>query len=157
MGPDFLTLAEVLEIHRDQIERYGGDSGTRDRGLLESAVAMPAAGVRGQYLHGDLFEAGKGRDFRPGSDTDKDPPGTVLFARDFDSMRIEESGWALLIDHRHFLEHLHRLLLADKLEVLLDPLERLQDSRLRISSQFHLIEFIEQVPVFRHPQQRGDD
>ena len=24
-GPVFLTLAEVLEIHQDQLERYGGE------------------------------------------------------------------------------------------------------------------------------------
>jgi death-on-curing protein len=35
---DFLTLEEVVAIHADQIERYGGDPGLRDRGLLESAV-----------------------------------------------------------------------------------------------------------------------
>jgi len=34
MTPDFLSLAEVLEIHRDQIERYGGKTGIRDLGLL---------------------------------------------------------------------------------------------------------------------------
>jgi len=56
MTPDFLSLAEVLEIHRDQIERYGGKAGIRDLGLLQSALAMPAAGFGGRYLHGDLFE-----------------------------------------------------------------------------------------------------
>jgi len=56
MTPDFLSLAEVLEIHRDQIERYGGKTGIRDLGLLQSALAMPAAGFGGRYLHGDLFE-----------------------------------------------------------------------------------------------------
>ncbi len=56
MTPDFLSLAEVLEIHRDQIERYGGKRGIRDLGLLQSALAMPAAGFGGRYLHGDLFE-----------------------------------------------------------------------------------------------------
>ncbi len=39
--PVILTLAEVLEIHRDQVERYGGTHGIREIGLLESAVAMP--------------------------------------------------------------------------------------------------------------------
>lgn len=52
----FLGLSEVLEIHRDQIERYGGGSGIRDMGLLQSAVAMPAAAVGGCYLHEDVFE-----------------------------------------------------------------------------------------------------
>ena len=55
-APVFLTLGEVIEIHRDQIERYGGDPGLRDLGLLQSAMAMPAAGFGGRYLHTDLFE-----------------------------------------------------------------------------------------------------
>ena len=56
MNPIFLSLAEVLEIHRDQIERYGGDPGIRDLDLLQSALAIPAAGFGGQYLHNDLYE-----------------------------------------------------------------------------------------------------
>ena len=56
MAPVFLNLAEVLEIHRDQIERYGGQAGIRDLGLLQSALAMPAAGFGGRYLHEDLLE-----------------------------------------------------------------------------------------------------
>lgn len=56
MPPTFLGLDEVLEIHRDQIERYGGSTGVRDMGLLESAVAMPQAGTGDQYFHTDLFE-----------------------------------------------------------------------------------------------------
>jgi death-on-curing protein len=54
--PVFLTLGEVIEIHRDQIERYGGDPGLRDLGFLQSAMAMPSAGFGGRYLHTDLFE-----------------------------------------------------------------------------------------------------
>jgi len=54
--PTFLTLAEVIAIHRDQIARYGGAEGVRDWAALQSALAMPAAGVVGQYLHGDLCE-----------------------------------------------------------------------------------------------------
>jgi death-on-curing protein len=34
----FLSVGEVVTIHTDQIDRYGGDRGLRDRGLLESAV-----------------------------------------------------------------------------------------------------------------------
>ena len=56
MNPIFLTLGEILEIHQDQIRRYGGASGIRDIGLLQSALAMPAAGFGGEYLHSDLFE-----------------------------------------------------------------------------------------------------
>jgi death-on-curing protein len=54
--PTFLTLDEIIAIHRDQIERYGGSLGVRDWGLLKSAIAMPAASFGGQYLHSDVFE-----------------------------------------------------------------------------------------------------
>lgn len=56
MNPEFLTLGEVMEIHRDQIKRYGGMLGVRDVELLESALAAPQSGLGDQYLHGDLFE-----------------------------------------------------------------------------------------------------
>ena len=56
MNPQFLTLDEVMDIHRDQIERYGGTLGVRDLELLESAIAAPQSGFGDQYLHGDLFE-----------------------------------------------------------------------------------------------------
>jgi death on curing protein len=52
--PKFLSLVDVLEIHSDQIERYGGEPGLRDHGLLDSALAMPAAGIKDQYLHEDI-------------------------------------------------------------------------------------------------------
>ena len=52
----FLTLAEVVDIHADQIERYGGSHGVRDMNLLSSAVAMPSASFGGNYLHADIFE-----------------------------------------------------------------------------------------------------
>jgi death on curing protein len=52
----FLTLAEVIEIHTDQIKRYGGSSGIRDIHLLSSAVAMPYASFQNQFLHADIFE-----------------------------------------------------------------------------------------------------
>jgi death-on-curing protein len=54
--PLFLTLEEVVAVHRDQISRYGGSLGVRDWGLLKSAIAMPAATFGGQYLQSDLSE-----------------------------------------------------------------------------------------------------
>jgi death-on-curing protein len=54
--PQFLTLDEVVAIHRDQIQRYGGLLGVRDWGLLKSAIAMPAVTFGGQFLHGNLCE-----------------------------------------------------------------------------------------------------
>jgi len=56
MSPVFLSLDEVIEIHRDMIERYGGSAGIRDMGLLQSAVAVPQAGFGREFLHADLFE-----------------------------------------------------------------------------------------------------
>jgi death-on-curing protein len=54
--PTFLTLEEIVAVHRDQIARYGGSEGVRDWGLLQSAIAMPAATFGGQFLHCDLCE-----------------------------------------------------------------------------------------------------
>jgi len=53
---EFLTLSEVLEIHANQIEFYGGSAGIRDQGLLEAALSQPEAGFGGEYLHKDIFE-----------------------------------------------------------------------------------------------------
>lgn len=54
MNPAFLTVDEVLEIHRQQLESYGGLSGVRDRGALESAVATPQATFGAEFLHGSI-------------------------------------------------------------------------------------------------------
>jgi death on curing protein len=51
LEPVFLSLDEVLEIHEQQIERYGGSPGLRDGGGLESAVATPQATFGGEFLH----------------------------------------------------------------------------------------------------------
>jgi len=55
-SPLFLSVEDVIEIHADQIQRYGGGLGIRDVGLLHSALGMPEAGFGDQYLHADLFE-----------------------------------------------------------------------------------------------------
>jgi len=41
---DYLTVIEVLAIHEDQIARYGGSEGARDRGALEAALYRPQTG-----------------------------------------------------------------------------------------------------------------
>ena len=40
----YLTLGEILQIHHQQIDNYGGAQGIRDKGLLESAVFRPQIG-----------------------------------------------------------------------------------------------------------------
>jgi death-on-curing protein len=52
----FLSLDEVLALHADQIERYGGRPGVRDAGLLQSALGMPSATFEGRFLHDSLHE-----------------------------------------------------------------------------------------------------
>lgn len=54
--PLFLDLEQVMRLHASMIERYGGTEGTRDVGLLQSAVAMPLMAYGGEYLHADVFE-----------------------------------------------------------------------------------------------------
>src|SRR6202521_5561834 len=48
---DYLTAAELLAMHSDQIERYGGSHGVRDQGLLEAALYRPQTGY-----YADLIE-----------------------------------------------------------------------------------------------------
>ncbi len=52
----FLTLAEVVDIHSNQMRLYGGLPGIRDINLLSSAIAMPHASFHGEYLHNDIYE-----------------------------------------------------------------------------------------------------
>ena len=56
LDPEFLELEDVFELHADSIARYGGDLGVRDRGLIESAVAVPRQSFGGVHLHPTLFE-----------------------------------------------------------------------------------------------------
>ena len=54
MEPTFLLLDEVLEMHEQQIERYGGSTGLRDAAGLESAIATPQSTFGGEFLHGSI-------------------------------------------------------------------------------------------------------
>ncbi len=44
MTRDYLTLDDILSIHEDQIERFGGGHGVRDMGQLEAALFRPQTG-----------------------------------------------------------------------------------------------------------------
>ena len=52
----FLTLIEVLELHRRVIEQSGGAFGICDIGLLESAIAQPRMTFDGEDLYPSLLE-----------------------------------------------------------------------------------------------------
>lgn len=41
---DYLTIADILAMHDDQIKRYGGSHGLRDPGQLEAALFRPQTG-----------------------------------------------------------------------------------------------------------------
>ena len=52
----YVTLGEVVELHGRVIVASGGASGIRDLGLLESALAQPAATFDGTDLHVTLID-----------------------------------------------------------------------------------------------------
>lgn len=52
----FLTLVEVVELHRQIIEQSGGTLGIRDRGALESALAQPRMTFGGEDLYPTLVD-----------------------------------------------------------------------------------------------------
>jgi death-on-curing protein len=52
----YLTLEEVLELHRLALEQSGGLDGIRDFGGLESALAQPQMTFGGQDLYPSLAE-----------------------------------------------------------------------------------------------------
>jgi death-on-curing protein len=52
--PRFLSLDEVLRIHARSLADHGGSDGTRDAGLIESALV--SARNTFYYAKGDLFD-----------------------------------------------------------------------------------------------------
>jgi death on curing protein len=50
----YLGAAQLLDLHRQQLARYGGRGGVRDRGALEAAAARPAATFGGDDLYPDV-------------------------------------------------------------------------------------------------------
>jgi len=52
----YLTLSEVLELHRHLIQTFGGADGIRDIGGLESAIAQPRMTFGGEELYPTIIE-----------------------------------------------------------------------------------------------------
>jgi death on curing protein len=52
----YLSLSEVLKMHRRIIASSGGTSGIRDLGAIESALAQPRATFGGQDLYPTITE-----------------------------------------------------------------------------------------------------
>ena len=51
----YLSVIHVLAIHDQMIKRFGGLSGVRDLGLIESAVGRPQASFDGKDLYKTIF------------------------------------------------------------------------------------------------------
>jgi len=52
----YLTLSEVLELHRRVIEQSGGANGVRDLAGVESAVVQPQMAFGGDELYPSLID-----------------------------------------------------------------------------------------------------
>jgi death-on-curing protein len=59
--PVFLRLDEVLQIHARSLAEHGGSEGTRDTGLVESALASALNMMH--YGQGDLYDVAAGYAF----------------------------------------------------------------------------------------------
>ena len=52
----YLSLEQVLDLHRRQIRRFGGAHGLRDRGALEAAVVRPQMTFGGEDLYPEIAD-----------------------------------------------------------------------------------------------------
>jgi death-on-curing protein len=50
----YLSAGQLEHLHREQVRRYGGPSGLRDRGALEAACARPTMTFGGDDLYPDV-------------------------------------------------------------------------------------------------------
>jgi death-on-curing protein len=51
---EYLSVDQLIALHGALIREFGGSSGVRDRGALESSVARPAMTFAGEDLYVDL-------------------------------------------------------------------------------------------------------
>ena len=50
----YLSTAQVVDLHRSQLARYGGLGGLRDRAALEASLGRPQTTFGGEDLYPDL-------------------------------------------------------------------------------------------------------
>lgn len=97
----FLSLEEVYLLHNLQLQHYGGATGVRDQGLLESAVNMPQASFQGEYVHIGIhamaaayaFHIAENQPFVDGNK--RTALASALVFLDLNSVEIEDPGEAL--------------------------------------------------------------
>src|SRR3990167_9655242 len=51
----FISLDEVLGIHHEEVEKFGGSHGVRDLNLLDSALQRPQSSFMGEDLYSTIF------------------------------------------------------------------------------------------------------
>jgi len=110
----FLAVEDVLALHCEQLERFGGSAGVRDRGALESAVAVPAATFDGNLLYEDLFQMAAAYAFHI-AENQPFLDGNKRTALNAALVFLDINGW-----------------------VVLDPEERLYDAMIGLSSH-HIV------------------
>lgn len=52
----YLSLEQILVIHQDQIDRYGGSHGIRELALLESVIYRPQTTFENEELYPSIFD-----------------------------------------------------------------------------------------------------
>ncbi|HEY9649264.1 MAG TPA: type II toxin-antitoxin system death-on-curing family toxin [Coleofasciculaceae cyanobacterium] len=56
LTPEFIEKEDVVRIHDDQLETYGGQPGILSEHTLTSAIAQPCATWDGKFLHPTVFD-----------------------------------------------------------------------------------------------------
>ena len=51
----YLSIEQVIELHDSIVHQFGGLLGIREKGLLESALAVPMMAVFGEELHKSVY------------------------------------------------------------------------------------------------------
>lgn len=52
---NYLSLEQVLFIHQQMLEKYGGSEGVRDQNLLEFSIVKPRISAFGEEVYPTLF------------------------------------------------------------------------------------------------------
>jgi len=52
----YMSIEDVLDLHDQLIEEYGGAKGVLNLGLLKSALDMPKASFNGRDLHRTIYD-----------------------------------------------------------------------------------------------------
>jgi len=100
-NPTFLSLHDVLIIHKNQIELYGGQDGLRSMDLLSSAIAVPESTFDGEYLHKNIYEMAAAYAYHIGMNhpfidgNKRAALASALIFLDLNGIELDDSGMVL--------------------------------------------------------------